>query len=100
MHQNPMRPWTVTQLAQSSALSRSAFFERFNRIVGVAPMQYLVAWRMSLARKLLQNGDLGVAQLAERVTYSSGSTFSVVFTRHVGLPPSRYAMQPPPAGGA
>ncbi len=75
MHKNPMRPWTVTQLAQSSALSRSAFFERFNRIVGVV-------------------------QLAERVTYSSRSTFSVVFTRHVGLPPSRYAMQPPPAGGA
>jgi AraC-like DNA-binding protein len=86
-------------LAQSSALSRSAFFERFSRIVGVAPMQYLLAWRMSLARRLLQDGDLGVAQVAERVGYSSGSTFSIAFTRHVGLPPSRYARQPPPAGG-
>ncbi len=99
MHENPMRPWTVSQLAQSSALSRSAFFERFSRIVGVAPMQYLLAWRMSLARRLLQDEDLGVAQVAERVGYSSGSTFSAAFTRHVGLPPSRYARQPPTAGG-
>jgi AraC-like DNA-binding protein len=91
MHQDPTRPWTVSQLARQAALSRSAFFERFRRAVGVAPMEYLLAWRMALAKALLERNDLGMAEVAERVGYSSASTFSVAFARHVGVPPARYA---------
>ena len=91
MHENPAQPWTVTQLAKEAALSRSAFFERFNRAVGVPPMEYLLAWRMALAKKLLRQNQSAVAEIAERVGYSSASTFSVAFTRYVGLPPTRYA---------
>jgi len=81
----------VAQLAKEAALSRSAFFERFSRTVGVAPMEYLLAWRMALAKKWLGDKELGIADVAERVGYSSASTFSVAFTRHVGVPPARYA---------
>ena len=93
MHESPTRPWTVAQLAKEAALSRSAFFERFSRAVGVAPMQYLLAWRMALAKNLLRRKEGGIAEVAERVGYSSASTFSVAFTRHVGLPPTRYAQE-------
>ncbi|KQV60818.1 AraC family transcriptional regulator [Pelomonas sp. Root1217] len=91
LHEAPAQAWTVASLAREAALSRSAFFERFNRAVGVAPMSYLLAWRMALARRLLRDESLGVADVAERVGYSSASTFSVAFTRHVGQPPARYA---------
>jgi AraC-like DNA-binding protein len=90
MHENPTKPWTVVQLAKEAALSRSAFFERFNRAVGVAPMEYLLAWRMALAKNLLRRNEGSVADIAQRVGYSSASTFSVAFTRHVGMPPTRY----------
>lgn len=90
MHESPTHAWTVAQLAKKAALSRSAFFERFNRAVGMPPMEYLLAWRMALAKRLLQSDGLGIAEVAERVGYSSASTFSVAFTRHVGLPPARY----------
>ncbi|TGT70159.1 AraC family transcriptional regulator, partial [Mesorhizobium sp. M8A.F.Ca.ET.161.01.1.1] len=53
MHDRPGHPWTVVDLAKEAALSRSAFFARFNRIVGVAPMEYLLTWRMALARQFL-----------------------------------------------
>lgn len=91
MHELPAQAWTVAQLAKEAALSRSAFFERFSRTVGVAPMEYLLAWRMALAKKWLGDKELGIADVAERVGYSSASTFSVAFTRHVGVPPARYA---------
>ncbi|ALM82448.1 AraC family transcriptional regulator [Bordetella sp. N] len=91
MHESPQKPWTVVQLATAAALSRSAFFERFNRIVGVAPMEYLLSWRMALAKNMLRQKGEGVAQVAERVGYGSASAFSVAFTRHVGLPPTQYA---------
>ncbi|MDR3445446.1 MULTISPECIES: AraC family transcriptional regulator [unclassified Dyella] len=93
MHESPTRAWTVAQLAKEAALSRSAFFERFSRAVGVPPMEYLLAWRMALAKRLLQRDGVGIADVAERVGYSSASTFSVAFTRHVGLPPARYARE-------
>ena len=91
MHESPADAWTVERLAKAAALSRSAFFERFSRAVGLAPMSYLLAWRMALARQLLRDEGLAVAEVAERVGYSSASTFSVAFTRQVGQPPARYA---------
>jgi len=91
MHEDPARAWTVAQLAGEASLSRSAFFERFSRSVGMAPMEYLLTWRMALAKKLLQQAAHGVTEVAGRVGYSSASTFTVAFTRHVGMPPARYA---------
>lgn len=91
MHEHVATPWTVAQLAKHAALSRSTFFERFSRAVGMAPMAYLLAWRMALAKDLLRRQEGGVAEVAERVGYASASAFSVAFTRHVGLPPARYA---------
>jgi AraC-like DNA-binding protein/mannose-6-phosphate isomerase-like protein (cupin superfamily) len=97
MHANLTTPWTVAQLANVAALSRSAFFERFSRALGVAPMAYLLAWRMALAKNLLRRHDTGVAEVAERVGYGSASAFSVAFARHVGVPPARYARDSPAA---
>jgi transcriptional regulator GlxA family with amidase domain len=91
MHGQLTRAWTVAQLARSTALSRSAFFERFTRTVGVPPMEYLLAWRMAVAKDLLRGNDLGIEEVAERVGYGWASTFSTAFSRHVGQPPSHYA---------
>jgi len=90
MHAEPARAWTMAELAQEAALSRSAFFERFSRAVGKAPMEYLLAWRMALATGLLRRGAHSIAEVAQQVGYSSASTFSVAFARHVGMPPARY----------
>jgi AraC-like DNA-binding protein len=91
MHAQLNRSWTVAELAKVAALSRSAFFDRFTRTVGLPPMEYLLAWRMAVARDLLRRHDLAIAEVAERVGYGSASTFSTAFSRHVGQPPSRYA---------
>lgn len=105
LHTRPEYPWTVAELAAEAALSRSAFFVRFSRTVGMPPMAYLLAWRMALARRLLCRHELGVDQIAERVGYSSASTFSVAFARHAGVPPARYGRmrlngRHPPVGPA
>ncbi len=93
MHGDPARAWTVAELGRKAALSRSAFFDRFTRAVGVPPMEYLLGWRMALAKDLLRRGEAGLADVAERVGYGSASTFSTAFSRHVGQPPGRYARQ-------
>jgi AraC-like DNA-binding protein len=91
MHAQLDHPWTVAELAEAAALSRSAFFDRFTRTVGVAPMEYLLAWRTEVAKDLLRREGLSVSEVAERVGYGSTSTFSVAFSRQVGQTPSSYA---------
>jgi len=93
MHEQPTHAWTVAELAKEAALSRSPFFERFSRAVGIAPMEYLLTWRMAIAKDLLRRNEGRVAEIAQRVGYSSASTFSVAFTRHVGRPPTQYARE-------
>jgi AraC-like DNA-binding protein len=94
IHARIAHGWTVGELAKAAALSRSTFFERFTRAVGVPPMEYVLAWRMEVAKELLRRDGLSVTEVAERVGYGSTSTFSVAFSRHVGEPPSRYAGGP------
>lgn len=93
IHAHSARAWTVGELAKEAALSRSAFFERFQRAIGVTPMEYLLAWRMALAKDMLRRGEGAIATIAEQVGYSSASSFSVAFTRHVGQPPTHYARE-------
>jgi len=56
-------------------------------------MEYLLGWRMALAKDLLRHADLTVAEVAGRVGYGSPSSFSVAFGRHVGQAPTFYARE-------
>lgn len=91
IHAAPEYAWAVPKLADAAGLSRSAFFSRFNRIVGTAPMRYLLNWRMTLAKHMLRSGRFGIAEISDRIGYGSASAFSTAFARHVGYPPASYA---------
>jgi AraC-like DNA-binding protein len=89
IHSRPEHPWTAVELAGEAALSRSAFFVRFSRTVGLPPMEYLLAWRRALARRSLRGHELGMAEVAIHVGYNSASTFSVAFACQGGVPPAQ-----------
>ncbi|MEZ6011092.1 MAG: AraC family transcriptional regulator [Hyphomonas sp.] len=91
IHGDPEHAWTVAELAEEAGMSRTAFFDRFSRTVGKRPMEYLLGWRMAVAKELLGKQSLALDEVARRVGYSSASTFSTAFSRHVGQPPGRYA---------
>ncbi len=91
IHAEPQQAWSVPELANEAGLSRSAFFTRFSRIVGAAPMGYLSSWRMTLAKHMLRSGRHAIAEITDRIGYGSASAFSTAFARHVGVPPARYA---------
>ena len=64
--------------------------ERFARTVGVRPMEYLLTWRMAVAKDLLRSGRIAMDEVARRVGYGSASTFSTAFSRREGMPPGRF----------
>lgn len=87
LHDRPAHPWTLDELAQEVGLSRSLLAERFQRFTGHPPMQYLAQWRMQLAAERLRNTTDTLAEIADRIGYSSESAFSRAFKRLVGVPP-------------
>lgn len=89
IHQSPERRWRVQELAESAALSRSAFSARFTELVGEPPLTYLTRWRMLRATRLLKNA-LRMETIAELLGYESEAAFRKAFKREIGIPPAQY----------
>lgn len=90
IHEQPSFNWQVTSLASEASMSRSSFFATFNKVVGVPPMQYVLFWRMSLAKKALLTTPDKIEQIAFQVGYQSSSAFNVAFSKYVGMPPGAF----------
>lgn len=90
MHRDPAESWTVATLARRAGMSRTTFSEQFNRLLGVAPIQYLTQWRMERAKVALRGADTPMAAVAASVGYQSEAAFNRAFRRHVGVGPGRY----------
>lgn len=90
MHADVAHRWTLKELASISCMSRSAFAASFKNQVGTAPLEYLIEWRMSLARDALRRGTRSISELASATGYESESAFSTAFRRVVGSPPKQF----------
>jgi AraC-like DNA-binding protein len=93
IHSRPQRAWTVGELAQEVALSRSAFAARFRAAVGESPQSYLTRTRLAYGARLLQDTDASLAQVAARAGYSNEFSFGKAFKRMFGLAPGAYREQ-------
>jgi AraC-like DNA-binding protein len=89
IHQSPEYRWTVKELAEVAALSRSAFSARFTELMGEPPLTYLTRWRMLRATRLLKN-EVRMETIAELLGYESEAAFRKAFKREIGMPPAQY----------
>jgi len=88
IHRAPNEAWTVVDLAAIAKLSRAAFAERFQRLVGEPPLRYLRTWRLMNARRELARGKATVRIVAEHAGYRSANGFSRAFRRFFRESPS------------
>jgi len=93
LHGEPARAWTVEALARAAGMSRTAFANRFRRLAGTTPLDYLSEWRMTMARRALASGDESIADIAARVGYRSDTAFNAAFKRAHGQSPGRFRSQ-------
>ncbi len=93
MHGSPERDWTVPELAQIAALSRSAFVNRFKACMGRPPLTYLREHRMRLAAWKLRNTRQPVWQIAEQLGYGSDVALSQAFKRTFAQTPTQFRQQ-------
>lgn len=64
VHADPARRWTVDDLAREAGASRTVLAERFNAVMGQAPIEYVTGWRMQLAAERIRNSNDGLAAIA------------------------------------
>lgn len=87
IHGDIARPWTVAGLASVAGMSRAAFSAAFTRRVGQPPLGYLRAWRLTIARAALAEGDTDIPRVARSVGYTSQSAFTHAFRIAFGTTP-------------
>lgn len=90
MHGDVARRWKVEDMASGVGMSRTIFTERFKTLTGLPPLEYLIRWRMVVARNALRNGDKSLSSIAASIGYGSDSAFSSAFKRAFGRSPSSY----------
>lgn len=98
LHGRLAQPWTLRALADGAALSRAALADRFMRLVGCPPIEYLTRWRMQVAARLLADPGAKVSAVATRVGYRSEAAFSRAFKKATGIPPAAWRRRTHPAG--
>jgi transcriptional regulator GlxA family with amidase domain len=90
MEKSLQHGFNLGELARHLAVSERTLNRRFKLTVGVAPLQYLQALRVDVAKRLLEMGGLTVDAVGERVGYRDLSTFRRLFKREIGLSPREY----------
>ncbi|AVA15109.1 AraC family transcriptional regulator [Sphingopyxis sp. MG] len=91
IHADVRSNWTVAELASVAGMSRSVFSAKFSELIGCAPIEYLLRWRMAIAKDALVRGKMTLSQIAEDIGYESASAFSTAFRKRLGCPPGKFA---------
>lgn len=78
---------TLDKLASRFDMKAKYFSHLFRKYVGIAPIDYLIQYRMNRAQELLITGQFPVAAVAKSVGYTDAYYFSRLYKKHKGLPP-------------
>jgi AraC-like DNA-binding protein len=84
------RPLTIDEVARDAAMSPFHFIRQFSALFGDTPHQFRIEARLDRAKRLLARGDHSVTDVCMEVGFSSLGSFSDLFSRRVGMPPSAY----------
>jgi len=87
---NYLDPFSLSRAANNSHMSPYHFSRVFKKIYSETPNQFLIRLRIEKAKKMLITENLSVSEICERVGYISLGSFSSLFLKQVGMPPTLY----------
>jgi AraC-like DNA-binding protein len=79
IHNDEKATLTVEKLGSSVAMSRTAFTDKFSKLIGIPPKTYLLNWRMQKAKTRLEASKEPMFTIAQYAGYSSEAAFSKAF---------------------
>lgn len=87
MYERHDDPLSLQELADIAIVSPYHFNRIFRQVTGIPPTQFQYALRIEAAKRLLLTTGLSVTDVCFEVGYNSLGTFTMRFTKLVGLPP-------------
>jgi AraC-like DNA-binding protein len=81
---------SIPEVARASGMSPFHFIRRFEAVFGATPHQLRIRSRLDRAKQLLALGQHSVTEVCLEIGFESLGSFSDLFTRRIGEPPSAY----------
>jgi AraC family transcriptional regulator len=89
LHAQACGPLSLEEAARAACLSAYHFHRVFRAAFGETPHAYLTGLRLERAKQLLGQG-VPVTEVCGAVGFESLGSFSALFRKHAGVPPSRF----------
>ena len=87
IHENYQEKVTLEGIADAAAISIRECLRCFRMSVKQSPMEYLIDYRLRMAKKLLETTDMPVTEVALRCGFNSPSYFTKQFRENFGFTP-------------
>lgn len=81
---------SLEEIAASCRMSPFHFSRQFKAATGFSPYEYLIKYRLDVAKQLLGTTDLTISQISDQVGFCSSSSFIAAFKKHAGVTPASY----------
>ena len=81
---------SVQYIASSLFVDTAYLTRRFTKNFGISPKEYMLKKKISHAKKLLDETDANVKEIANSVGYADPLYFSRIFKKHEGVSPLHY----------
>ena len=86
---HPDKPIDTDWLCRQFHMSKYHFIRSFKQAKGITPQSYIMLYRLSKTKKLLQEG-MPVTDIACQFGFHDASHFTHSFKKYFGVPPSLY----------
>ncbi len=91
--QNYYKNLTVNSLASEFGYSRTHLLRLFKNKTGLSIEQYIIVARITNGKRLIENTELGLCEIASLVGYDNYSAFFKAFKKEIGISPLKYRQQ-------
>ncbi len=89
---------SLTEISKKCGLSPSYFSYLFHKEYGITYKDWLLEIKIAHSKRLLENTDLSILDIALECGYESPSNFAQFFKRIIGMSPSQYRKKHNPKG--
>ena len=90
IQENYAEKLTLEQIADAASISTRECLRCFRESIRQPPMDYLIEYRVQVAKKLLETTNLSITEIALHCGFNSNSYFTKIFRRSCGKNPNAY----------
>ncbi|HEV3413785.1 MAG TPA: AraC family transcriptional regulator [Puia sp.] len=80
----------LEKIAAVAAMNSQHFLRMFKQVYSITPHQYLIDIKLRRAATLLESGEVTINEVCQAIGFESPFSFSVLFKRRFGVPPSQF----------